>query len=638
MSSDNSGQPHGTYDGNGQWQPGFFDDSGTWHGGFYDEAGQWQPGFYDPQGQWHAGYFGEDGTWYGGFRDPQGRWHATATAPAAAPDESTQALSAPETSGPGEARQGESQTSALSAESASPTDADGLAVSEESPVQQGHGTSADHATTAIPPLSAVTPTEAQHSPTEPTSLSGAATPGGAADHTGTRDAGTPPEAQYGAIQTEPQQYAGYAQGQTQHYGSAPSATSAPYAGHGFAAGHYGGSQGYPGSEAPESKKKRSTLGLVATWLLVLILLGGLAFGGWWFLWNEDTRVANPFQASSAAAEEEPEDEGQTSEDEEDASEDEEPDAVQAESGLFLDAVSDADLVGLAEETSDSAEVVTPLGTFTVENFATAEQILVEGQEQTPADGEAFRVVEWSFEPGSREEEPPSGSAFVSAAGETHELTSLSYNDAGSGRFLVSAADDDVIVIDAHGVEQQITLSTGERVPSLPAAGFYRDSSDMFLDLGTDFSVSSQNISVGSSSATISADATLNDVELTYYENLTNDPQGWASEGTVWAVAHVDLELTGDQSAFEFLSGSWQVNVTDQDGQTYSATYVSQAGGEWGWPMGYFYVAVEVPMDVDELEITLDLESTFAPWSGSGREGVSLSSDPITVQFPHELSD
>lgn len=386
------------------------------------------------------------------------------------------------------------------------------------------------------------------------------------------------------------------------------------------------------AQEEEPEKKRNNTALIV--LIIVVVLAALGAGGYYayerFIASPDTVAAEMDQepqpsedaepaATDAPADQEPEEPAETG---------------PAEVGAgYFDAEAEGIFTDAQDLQEDTAEVDMPLGVFTIEEIGTLEEIDIDGEPSVAAEGEQLQAVSWSFTPGSRDQAPPAGEVNLrNSNGGTHFVADLDYSDSASGEFVASVDDETILVVESHGVEQEISLATGERIPTLPAAGFYRD----------DWELPGQTISMDSdaldSSHSVSANLTMNESLITTYESSTLEPQGWADSGNIWVASHFDLALTGDQSAHEFMSGTWYFTARDQNGLEYSTSYVSQAGGQWGWPDGNFWIAFEVPVGTEYLEVTPSLSANFSSWTGGGSGDVTIPGETFVLEYPHELSD
>lgn len=392
----------------------------------------------------------------------------------------------------------------------------------------------------------------------------------------------------------------------------------------------------PAQQPANPKKPRGRRARAAMASALTILLLGAGASVWHFFFRDGSDAAPaatdaPASESGEGATGSPGTEGEEPPDENET-EDTAPAALDA--GFFSEDPDQFSVVSSGD--ANSAEVVTTVGTLTLET-SFVDEAEVDGEPAQAADREELRLVEWDFTPGDREVHPTWGSAEVRTSDQTHSLGSLEYSEA-SGEFLVSAGDDAAFVVEAHGVEQMVSLATGERHQELPAAGFYRDSWSM--EPAQSFTMAPQSISGGGNSTTVSAAFTLDEAQVTTYEQFTQDPQHWPEPGYIWVVLDLSIQMTGDASSFDFNGGQWDVTVSADGDYSVTDTYESQAGGEYGWPNGSYTAAFQVPLDTDEISIDAELRPVFEA-SGSGWERpqpVFEATNPITLEFPHELSD
>lgn len=309
----------------------------------------------------------------------------------------------------------------------------------------------------------------------------------------------------------------------------------------------------------------------------------------------------------------------------------------ADPGLLLDENQGQQIDAAITESSvpgEAEQVVTLGGQLQLTSFETASVATLNDRDYAPAEGESFRVVEYSFNPRDISSTPPDGELFVNIDGENHKLSDLTASGE-SGRFLVSASDETHLRVVSHGYEQEISLSTGERVPTTPAAGLYRE--NWYTEPDYDFSIDEESGRLDGDRFEVEAELTLEEAALNIHQDSATGATGWPDEGNIWLIMQFHIELDGPDDDIDFESGTWRFEVTDDQGNTHEVEHESEAQNWDMWPEGTMLVAVQVPVDTEDYEISAELEATFA----DGSETTTLdfeTEDSYEVEFPHELSD
>lgn len=647
--SDN--QPQGAIDGNGRWQPGFHDAQGTWHGGFYDAHGQWQPGFYDQQGTWQAGFHDPQGGWHPGFRAPDGTWTSLSAPAAETKAPAGEPAAEPAAEAPAEEASAEPESPAEPAapalsEPEAPAEPEADAVEQPAPAEEQepaeHPAPAQEAPTAVlPPAEAQTaPAEApaQPEPQPQSEQPPAVVPPLTAS---TPDSPAGPE-QPAQAQSTPGQG---------HYPAAPAA------GHPSGPAPFSQAQPAPYQAAEDQEPPKKGNGNRGMCLVLIVLsvitLGILAVALWLLLINEDTRQweLDLLSGSDDASVEDEDDE--PADDETGAAEDPEEDeeeTVSLESGYFVQEPDESDFE-LGEEFAELPSATSPVGTVTFEEFAEVESVQADGETAVAAEGEELRYVAWSYTPAD-DEWDEDGELTVRIAGE--EQSGTLSEDEVSGSFIASVSEDDALILNAHGVEQEISLTDGE-ASAETASLFSLPEIPYTEEVGETFSFPEQTLDDGDDEAEHETQLILNRAMLTYeheeldydedeYDDGYNedhsdnwmlyglDSTGPAEEGHIWLILDMRIEMQGPDGTLDFDGGTWTITATDEDGETTEHQYTSEASGIDQWPYGNYGAALQIPVSASTVELSAELDIEF----DGGSETIETD-EPIILEFPVEES-
>lgn len=338
--------------------------------------------------------------------------------------------------------------------------------------------------------------------------------------------------------------------------------------------------------------------------------------------------------------------------------DTEPELPQAESGFtYQDLSLDVSVTDTLRPERDT--VITPTGTFIIDELQTVESVpaqmvnldpVYEDTEDegatgdpldyVPADGEVFRVVNFTFTPHEDLDHSTSTELALhdgAAQSHLHELES-----GQSGRMLVSMPEDGStrFVVSSDGHDQFIDLLTGERNDEDEvAAGYYREVTRQ--DLNHTFATDTDAVEVVHSGG-----RDVDDIQVDYHVHASSvhltawtEDGGWANPGEVWLVADWEYGVDRDGSGRSTVE---EVNLT----------LAVHAGGEVVEEEHYedstrgfqdevtMYAAV--PIDTTEVELStsgsgaVDLGSFVnRAHSIAGSNVREFATEPLEVTFPDE---
>lgn len=131
-----------------------------------------------------------------------------------------------------------------------------------------------------------------------------------------------------------------------------------------------------------------------------------------------------------------------------------------------------------------------------------------------------------------------------------------------------------------------------------------------VTVGEELDVEPREMEVAQSVGEAEPHFVLEELEITYDDDVSDEAQGAAEDGMVWAVFHLDVELTGDDDIFEYTEGQWNLRLTDQDGEEWSESY--GVTGDGAWPSGEVALAVQIPADTAELQYQSTMRAEFEP--------------------------
>ncbi|GAB3847674.1 hypothetical protein [Nesterenkonia populi] len=575
---------------------GAVDGNGQWQPGFHDPQGTWYGGFYDAHSQWQPGFYDQQGTWHAGFHDQQGTWHPGFRAPDGTwTDISRAAQTSPQQEDPEEQ------------------------ADDAAPAEQQATHAADAPEQAEP--ADEQPTEVL--PAESPSEAGGDVPGDSSEQLQATTALPPLSASTPADPAA----AAHEQAPAQHQEQQPYQQPAAH------------------QNEPEKKGSGSRGMCLVLAILSLVTAAILAAAAWLLLINEDTRQWDLFGDDGENAEERDEERLDEDGDEEQEADDE---ASVVEPGFFLQEPDEAGF----ERGEDFAELPTlssPVGSVAFDEFAEVESVEVDGEPAVAPEGEELRYVAWSYVP-AEEEWPEDGELTVRIGGED-QSGPLSDEDV-SGSFIASVADEDALVLTAHGVEQEVSLSQGD-LDDADAALFRLPEVPHTDEIGATFSFPEQSLSDGDDSAEHETELTISRAMLTYeheelewdldeyndgYNEGTSDnwmlygleSTGPAEAGSIWLILDMRIEMQGPDGTLDFDGGTWTITATDEDGQSTQHEYTSQASGINQWPYGDYGAALQIPISASTVELTAELDIDY----GGGSDTIETD-EPVILEFPVE---
>lgn len=308
--------------------------------------------------------------------------------------------------------------------------------------------------------------------------------------------------------------------------------------------------------------------------------------------------------------------------------DEEPGLDDAESGLVVEEFGQEAAVVDSASLGDEGEIITPAGTLSISSVETVETVPAaaigqEGEgELQPAEGEVFRVVEFSFTPdeatqGFDADVNASADLALNVGGVQNHLHEL--DSSQDHRILFSVPEDSSaqLVVSSEGHDQSADILTGERQTEEDdaAAAYYRevtnqDPNHSFpLEDGEPIQVVQDNNpdrEVGT--LTTQYDLHVGSVSLTAW----TPEEGWAAPGEAWVVIDWEHDFDIDISRNTMTSGRFDdidFTVTLEADSQQQEDFVADGGdatgssGEW---LHVFAVPVE----------TLDLQVSFSAAHGT----------------------
>jgi len=338
----------------------------------------------------------------------------------------------------------------------------------------------------------------------------------------------------------------------------------------------------------------------------------------------------------------------------DASGDEAPDGIadleapplpHAEAGVILpEVVDDLSLVDEVKP-GDAGTVITPAGTLTISSIATVETVDASILEQEaedeaasvfqPAEGEEFRVVEYSFEPSETEAD---AALTLDHAGQQDQIAQLVESDRGWGapegaqaRFLASVPTDGEaqLVVSSDGHDQRIDLSTGERVKDPVAQTYYRDVTQQ--DINKTFTLDDKDIEVKDEDEpeTLATELSVSSAQITPYAPEGSGAEGWAEEGKAWLLLHFTNSAEVDGYRYDTTDVTIDWSVTSGEETTEGSTKFEDGYGNTDG-----IAAIPVPAEATKISVAPTLTVTVEG-SDLPTKQPEWEPDAFTIEFPTE---
>lgn len=338
------------------------------------------------------------------------------------------------------------------------------------------------------------------------------------------------------------------------------------------------------------------------------------------------------------------------------------DLVVADEELPVDLAQPGDETSSPQETG---QVITPAGTLAVRSVAQLETVpMAAGQEDSeessssaagqegssgdavldpsgrphgPSEGQAFYLIDYTFEPADAMDEELTAALALRSAGQQTTLANFEESGGGFGSsssqdhsVLVSAdAEESSLIISSSGVDQQVELPSGERTSNETAAAYYRDVTQQ--DLNHEFSVEEPTFTVGEDESTLSSYLNIQSARLTAYSEAPG-ADGWAEPGTAWLVLEQDATFSSEDSLVDLIELTAEFSAVDGSGDAHSTSTDLDVG--YRGVDGAVTVAIPVPAGAEDFTLS-------SSWSGRAenlddeKTSISAASDSLEVSFPQE---
>lgn len=283
----------------------------------------------------------------------------------------------------------------------------------------------------------------------------------------------------------------------------------------------------------------------------------------------------------------------------------------------------------SEESSGSA----------AEQQGTSEDAVLDpaGRPHGPSEGQAFYLIDYTFEPAEAMDEELTAALALRSAGQQTTLANFEESGGGFGSpssedhsVLVSAdADESSLIISSSGVDQQVELPPGERTSNETAAAYYRDVTQQ--DLNHEFSVEEPTFTVGEDESVLSSYLNIQSARLTAYSEAPG-ADGWAEPGTAWLVLEQDATFSSEDSWVDLIELAAEFSAVDESGDSHSTSTDLDVG--YRGVDEAVTVAIPVPADAEDFTLS-------STWSGRAenlddeKTSISAASDSLEVSFPQE---
>lgn len=267
---------------------------------------------------------------------------------------------------------------------------------------------------------------------------------------------------------------------------------------------------------------------------------------------------------------------------------------------------------------------------------------LQGEPHAPADGENFLVLEYTFTPEDNsddgwmtEENDYSASLALNDGGAQQTLAHFdasggySGSEEDAGQLLVSVSEDDAnLVVSASGLDQELSLPSGERADNDVARGYYRDVTEQ--DENHEFDIADQTVTLNDNEYDTSLYLNLQQAGLTAFTE-EGGGDGWAEPDMAWLLLEFDAVLEADSWRPQFLEYSPSIEVTDESGETHSASRTEDISRA-SWNESY-QIAVQVPADAENLSFTQSVESRME--DSDDIIGISFAAESYDLAFPQD---
>lgn len=318
-----------------------------------------------------------------------------------------------------------------------------------------------------------------------------------------------------------------------------------------------------------------------------------------------------------------------------------PPLPQAEAGLVISDLSPGLTLTDKVQPGEAGTVITPAGVLQIDSIATAETLRADvvpdmantdaaARAYRAADGEKFRVVEFSFDPSEAEVAAALSLTYDGQQKQIAQLAEGSRGWGGSGaasyRILVSVPADGgaQLVVSSDGHDQVVDLASGDRADDPIAATYYRDVTQQ--DINAALTLGEKQIDVENSDdpLEVSGQLAIGSVSLTPY----SPSEGWADEGKAWLIVNYTTSTEGfTWSTYRpaAIDITWSMSSGGQESEA-STSVEADYGNTDG------VASIPVPADTSKVSISPTVEITLEA-SSQPTKHPSWTPDTVSVEFP-----